>query len=196
MATSTRPRTRPGPLAAELATSTDTLERCQYRLVLTAARFADSHEWVAAVAPTTTHCLARLADVEACTARERIRVGRRVRELPATVDAFAARRRSYAKVRALSRFATPENDGELIGDGRTCAGRPGDPRAGRLVPQQGFARGPRRLPTYAPVGDMAYRRRRARTALCSVSRPSAPATRRRVIVVPFSFSPSHASWSH
>ena len=110
-----RVRTRPpGPLAQELSTLTEALARCQYRLVGASADFADSDEWVAAGSPTAAHYLAELADVEVCTAREWIRVGRRVRELPATADAFAARRLSYAKVRALTRFATAENELELI----------------------------------------------------------------------------------
>ena len=113
--TVTTPRTRPpGPIATELATLTDTLARCQWRIVCASAAFADSDEWVAAGAPTPAHYLAGLADVEVCTAREWIRVGRCLRTLPATADAFAARRLSYAKVRALTRFATPENELELI----------------------------------------------------------------------------------
>lgn len=64
--------------------------------------------------PTAAHYLADLADIEVCTAREWIRVGRRLRELPATADAFASRRISYAKARALTRFATPENELELL----------------------------------------------------------------------------------
>ena len=113
--TVTTPRTRPpGPIATELATLTDTLARCPWRIVCASAAFADSEEWVAAGAPTPAHYLAGLADVEVCTAREWIRVGRCLRTLPATADAFAARRLSYAKVRALTRFATPENELELI----------------------------------------------------------------------------------
>lgn len=113
--TVTTPRTRPpGPLATELATLTDTLARCQWRIVCASADFADSHEWASAGSPTAAHYLADLADIEVCTAREWIRVGRRLRELPATADAFASRRISYAKARALTRFATPDNELELL----------------------------------------------------------------------------------
>ena len=116
MATVTSPPStpQPGPLAAKLAEITDTIARNQYRLVLTAAAFADSSEWALAGSPTAAHYLAALADIEPCTAREWIRVGRRVRGLPHTAGAFETRRLSYAKVRALTRFATPQNEIELV----------------------------------------------------------------------------------
>ena len=48
-----------------------------------------------------------------CTAREWIRIGRRLRDLPAIADAYADGRLSYSKVRTLTRVATPESDAEL-----------------------------------------------------------------------------------
>jgi Domain of unknown function (DUF222) len=47
-------------------------------------------------------------------ARERVRVARRLRELPATRAAFAAGELSYAKVRALTRVASAESELELL----------------------------------------------------------------------------------
>jgi uncharacterized protein DUF222/HNH endonuclease len=44
------------------------------------------------------------------TAREHVRVARALRDLPAIRAEFAAGRLSYAKVRALTRIATPENE--------------------------------------------------------------------------------------
>ncbi len=116
MATSphtTRPRT-PGPLARELEGITATLHRYQFELVRASAAFADADEWVLTGFPTPAHFLADLADIEACTAREWIRVGRRIRELPLIAAAFEARDLSYAKVRTLTRFAEPHNEAELI----------------------------------------------------------------------------------
>lgn len=103
-----------GPLASELVSITDTLARGQFRLVTAAAAFADSHEWIIAGSPTAAHWLAAVADVEVCTAREWIRIGTRLRDLPAIADAFAARRISYSKVRALTRLATPDNEDQLL----------------------------------------------------------------------------------
>ena len=72
MAATTRPLTLPpGPLATELASLTDTLARCQYRLVGASADFADSNEWVIAGSPTAAHYLAGLADVEVCKSPHR-----------------------------------------------------------------------------------------------------------------------------
>jgi hypothetical protein len=48
------------------------------------------------------------------SAREHVRVARRLRELPVTLAAFAAGELSYAKVRALTRVATAESEEELL----------------------------------------------------------------------------------
>jgi hypothetical protein len=47
------------------------------------------------------------------TAREHVRVARALTDLPYTRAEFAAARLSYAKVRALTRIATPENEQDL-----------------------------------------------------------------------------------
>jgi Domain of unknown function (DUF222)/HNH endonuclease len=47
-------------------------------------------------------------------ARERVRVGHALRELPQITAEFAAGRLSYSKVRALTRVATPMNEGDLV----------------------------------------------------------------------------------
>lgn len=85
----------------------------QVDVVLLAADLADSSEWILAGSPTPAHHLAAIADVEACTAREWIRVGKRVRGLPTTCDLFVSGRLSYSKVRALVAVATPDNEAEL-----------------------------------------------------------------------------------
>jgi Domain of unknown function (DUF222)/HNH endonuclease len=48
------------------------------------------------------------------TAREHVRVARRLPELPLTHEAFACGELSYAKVRALTRVAEPESEEELL----------------------------------------------------------------------------------
>ncbi|MDH3706412.1 MAG: HNH endonuclease [Acidimicrobiia bacterium] len=113
MSVATRTRS-PGPLAAQLHQVADTWARSQHRLVMLAARFADSHEWVVAGSPTAAHWLASTADVEVCTGREWIRIGRRLDELPLTADAFDRGELSYSKVRTLTRVATPGNEAELV----------------------------------------------------------------------------------
>jgi len=86
----------------------------QHRLVVLAAEFADSVEWATDGSPTAAHWLAAMADVETCTAREWIRIGRQLRHLPAIATAFADGTLSYSKVRALTRVADPDNETELL----------------------------------------------------------------------------------
>jgi hypothetical protein len=101
-------------LGAELVALSSQLSRCQYRLVIAAAAFAESPEWILDGSPTPAHWLAAVADVEECTAREWIRIGKALAELPVTAAAFEARRLSYSKVRALTSAATPETEAELV----------------------------------------------------------------------------------
>ena len=54
--------------------------RSQYQLVVVAAEFADSGEWALDGSPTAAHWLAAVADVETCTTREWIRIGRCLEE--------------------------------------------------------------------------------------------------------------------
>jgi hypothetical protein len=86
----------------------------QYRLSKLSALFDESNEWKQDRSPTAAHWIAERLDVEVCTAREWIRVGRKLTALPALDAAFHERDLSYSKVRALSRFATPDNETELI----------------------------------------------------------------------------------
>lgn len=88
--------------------------RHQSELVMLAAELADGSEWIADGSPTAAHWLAAVADVETCTAREWIRIGRQLARLPASADAFVAGRISYSKVRTLTRVATPDNETDLV----------------------------------------------------------------------------------
>jgi hypothetical protein len=89
------------------------LHQDQYQLVVTAAAFADSGEWVLDGASSAGAWLAAIADVEAATAREWIRIGRLLHDLPTIATQFEDGRLSYAKVRTLTRVATPDNEAEL-----------------------------------------------------------------------------------
>ena len=51
-------------------------------------------------------------------ARERVRVARALRTLPLLAEALARGQLSYAKVRAITRVATPETEARLLGVGR------------------------------------------------------------------------------
>jgi hypothetical protein len=68
--------------------------------------------------------VASALDVEVCTAREWLRVGRALEALPVADAAFGEGRISYAKVRHLTRVATASDEAELVGIAqRTPAGR-------------------------------------------------------------------------
>lgn len=102
------------PLSQVLRTLTAGLTQTHFQLVVAAADFADSDEWARDGSPTPAHWLAAVADAETCTAREWVRVGRALRSLHASADAFASGRLSYAKVRVLTRFANADNEAELL----------------------------------------------------------------------------------
>jgi len=108
----TRPMAR--PLTVRLEKVVESWARTQFELVTLAAEFADSPEWILTGSPTAAHWLAIVADVEPCTTREWIRIGRKLVELPAIAEAFESRAISYSKVRTLTRLATADNERELL----------------------------------------------------------------------------------
>ena len=66
-------------------------------------------------------------------ARERIRVARALGTLPLLAQALARGELSYAKVRALTRVATPETEERLLAVGRARHGRPRRTHRARLA---------------------------------------------------------------
>ncbi len=52
--------------------------------------------------------------LDARAAREKLRVGHALEDLPLITEEFAAGRLSYSKVRALTRIATPTNEADLV----------------------------------------------------------------------------------
>jgi hypothetical protein len=86
----------------------------QVELVSVVVLLDESNEWAADGSPTCAHWIAERLDVEVCTAREWLRIGRDLKQLVAIRAAFAAGSLSYSKVRALTRVATAENEDELL----------------------------------------------------------------------------------
>ncbi len=109
----TRPATAERSFTDQLTELAAAWSQSQHRIVMLAVALADSAEWILAGSRTPAHHIAAIADVEPCTAREWLRVGKRVRGLPTTATAFANGTLSYAKVRALIVVATPDNEEEL-----------------------------------------------------------------------------------
>src|SRR5690348_553461 len=79
----------------------------QRRLLELVVALDDSRQWEADGAPSCARWIADALDIEVCTAREWLRIGRRLTELPAIGAAFVDGRLSYSKVRTLTRVATP-----------------------------------------------------------------------------------------
>ena len=93
-------------------------------------------------------CAAWLAwrvGLEPGAARERVRVARALRTLPALAEALARGELSYAKVRALTRVATPETEARLLAVGR----------AGTAVHVERIVRGWRRVDRQAEAREAA-----------------------------------------
>lgn len=116
MTTTSTPPTDPEPstLGDVLVEVGHLIDHTQYRLVTLAASFSSSDEWVHAGYRTAAHWIADHVGVCVATAREWIRVGRRLTELPQLDHAFRTRTLNYTKVRTLSRIATPASVEELI----------------------------------------------------------------------------------
>jgi hypothetical protein len=96
----------------------------QNRLVHLAVDLDRSGTWAFDGSRICAHWIAAALDIEICTAREWLRIGRALEQLPIIDAAFAARQLSYSKVRLLTRIATPDTETELTAIAeRTPAGR-------------------------------------------------------------------------
>jgi hypothetical protein len=93
-------------LAGHLAAAT-----CRFLLLV--ADFDARRGWATWDLPSCAAWLAWKCQIAPGTAREHVRVARALGSLPATRAAFAAGTISYAKVRALTRIATPATDADL-----------------------------------------------------------------------------------
>ena len=100
--------------ANHLVNSASRLDQLRRELVLDAAEFADGPIWIIDGAPSAARWLSSRLGVLDATVREWIRVGRALRALHATAVAWAEGRLSFAKVRTLTRIATPDNENVLL----------------------------------------------------------------------------------
>lgn len=114
MSGSRSPATQRAPLTEALGDAIANWSNDQRTVVVLAAEFADSGEWVVSSSASAAHWIAASADIEVCTAREWIRVGRTLRSLPLVARLFDTGELSYSKVRTLTRVATSENESALV----------------------------------------------------------------------------------
>ncbi len=97
--------------------------------------------------PSCAHWLAWRASMDLGAARERVRVARALGSLSRLADALARGELSYAKVRALTRVATPETEERLLAVGR----------AGSACQVERIVRGWRRVDQIAEARETARR---------------------------------------
>jgi len=128
-------------LAGHLAAAT-----CQFLLLV--ADFDARRGWASWEMPSCAAWLSWKCQLSSGTAREQVRVARMLGGLPVIRAEFAAGRLSYAKVRALTRIATPDTEADLAEMARPMT-------ANQL---ERFAQAHRRV-TRAEHGEVAGRRK-------------------------------------
>jgi hypothetical protein len=102
-------------LAGHLAAAT-----CRWLLLL--GEFDERNGWAEWGVTSCAHWLSWKCSIDLVTAREQLRVARRLRELALVREAFASGELSYSKVRALTRVATPETEQDLVELARHATG--------------------------------------------------------------------------
>ena len=101
-------------LGQEIASLSAHLDAAAHRLLECIRRFDEACGWHEQGAVSCAHWLAWRLGWDTATAREKVRVARALGTLPAIDESLRTARLSYAKVRALTRVATPENEAKLL----------------------------------------------------------------------------------
>lgn len=90
------------------------LAAAEYRWLVLLEEFDRQEGWADQGARCCTHWLSWACGLSPVAARERLRVAHALAGLPAVSNAFRTGRLSYSKVRAITRIATPDNEGLLV----------------------------------------------------------------------------------
>ena len=101
-------------LGEEIASLAAHLDAATHRLLECIRQFDKANGWHHQGAISCAHWLAWRTGLDTATAREKVRVARALGTLPAIDEALRSARLSYAKVRALTRVATPQNEARLL----------------------------------------------------------------------------------
>jgi hypothetical protein len=101
-------------LEAEVCTLAGQIAAATCRFVLLVAELDRRETWREWGLRSTAQWLSWKCALGITAAREHVRVGRALQELPRITAAFAQGRLSYSKVRALTRVADPAREGELV----------------------------------------------------------------------------------
>ena len=158
----------PAALGDEIARTAAHLDAATHRLLTCIRAFDASEEWGRQGALSCAHWLSWRIGLDPGAAREKVRVARALGGLPRLDEALRRGALSYAKVRALTRVATPENEQSLVEAARDCTGaqleklcrqmrkvvvdgvEPDQPEARRLVQEQALENGMVRLTVILP----------------------------------------------
>ena len=101
-------------LGLEIASLSAYLDAATHRLLTCIRQFDEQCGWGVQGALSCAHWLSWRVGLDAATAREKVRVARALGKLPAIDEALRVGKLSYAKVRALTRVATAENEARLL----------------------------------------------------------------------------------
>jgi hypothetical protein len=109
-------------LGEEIGQLSARVDAATQRLLACIRQFDEAGGWHRQGALSCAHWLAWRIGLDTATARERCRVARALGSLPSIDQAFARGELSYAKVRAITRVATPENEARLLELARHATG--------------------------------------------------------------------------
>ncbi len=101
-------------LGDEIATLAAHLHAATHRLLTLIADFDRLRGWENDGFRSCAHWLAFRTGIDLGAARERLRAARALNDLPQISASMEQGELSFAKVRALTRVATPESEGELL----------------------------------------------------------------------------------
>ena len=90
------------------------LNAATYRFLALVAEFDRNEGYARHLLPSTAHWLNWQCGIGMIAAREKVRVARALENLPEIRADFASGELSYSKVRAMTRVATPANEGVLV----------------------------------------------------------------------------------
>ena len=101
-------------VADEITTLAAHIHAATHRLLTLIAAFDGMRGWERDGHRSCAHWLAFRTGIDLGAAREKVRAARALEDLPQTSAAMARGALSFAKVRALTRVATPANEGDLL----------------------------------------------------------------------------------
>ena len=110
-------------LAERIAQTAANIDGATHYLLKDVREFDQREGWAAQNAQSCAHWLSFRCGIDLSTAREKVRVAHALGGLPLIDDELRRAQLSYAKVRAITRVATTENEAKLIelGHGSTAA---------------------------------------------------------------------------